>query len=463
MLEIKKIYIRLLFLFLFITLTAGVAIGWVQSDTVTKSEAVIPQAPSAENVTVATTTRFRPSEAVEHGELVAFAPNGSILYYDDQYNIYDGVDPSAVDDQTVTYVAAEHLSADECDASTKCTINLIERVDLRTGEKNRIYNRITPGWTNSRWHDIDHITDDKWLVAGIDRDRVFIVNASSEIITWQWEAQAHFNLSSGGTYPGDWTHINDVELIEDSSLVNNSDLIMVSVRNQDQVIFISKQQGVVSEITLGSEDKYSTLYEQHNPDYIPKEHGGPALLIADSHNNRIIEYKWTGSDWKESYTWKNNLNWPRDADRLPNGHTLIADTNGNRIIEVNRQGNIIWEAKGVQTLYEVERLNTGAESAGGPSATKANLKSINQTRITSERGKDDINSSLKELILTILRLILDKRQIQGILYIFPPWFGLYEMISSSMCIGLVLCWLIAEIYWRRGYISVQCPIQIRDK
>jgi hypothetical protein len=39
---------------------------------------------------------------------------------------------------------------------------------------------------------------------------------------------------------------------------------------------------------LGAEDEYDTLYEQHNPDYIPEERGDPAILVAKSQNNQLL-------------------------------------------------------------------------------------------------------------------------------------------------------------------------------
>lgn len=314
---------------------------------------------SVEGLTIVTT-----SERVTNGKrdnaIIAYSPEGEIVYYNDSLLVYNDVDPLKTGDSTVLYVGAEHLHRSKCHATTNCWLNVVETLNLTTGEVTRIYSRINPGGQN-QWHDVDRIGDSRLLVADIAFDRVFIINTTSGVIEWAWDAQSDFRIrsGSGGVYPGDWTHLNDVELLEDGR-------VMVSLRNQDMVVFIDRQQGLQENWTLGADDKHSVLYEQHNPDYIPPERGGPSVLVADSENNRIVEYHRTESgEWVQTWEWTDpQLMWPRDADRLPNGNTLITDTNGGRVLEVNPQGEIVWSVK-IRGAYDAERLGTGDESAGG--------------------------------------------------------------------------------------------------
>lgn len=53
------------------------------------------------------------------------------------------------------------------------------------------------------------------------------------MITWEWDAQRDFLTSSGGAYPKDWTPVNDVGVLKDGR-------IMVSLRNQDRVVFLDR-------------------------------------------------------------------------------------------------------------------------------------------------------------------------------------------------------------------------------
>ncbi len=58
------------------------------------------------------------------------------------------------------------------------------------------------------------------------------------------------------------------------------------------------------------------------------------------------------------------FNWPRDADRLENGNTLITDSLNKRLVEVNRSGETVWSYNTPEVPYEAERLPEG-ETVGG--------------------------------------------------------------------------------------------------
>jgi len=54
-----------------------------------------------------------------------------------------------------------------------------------------------------------------------------------------------------------------------------------------------------------------------------------------------------------------NLSWPRSAQRLANGNTLIADTGHDRVIEVDESGAIVWSAVGLTLPFAAVRLENG--------------------------------------------------------------------------------------------------------
>jgi hypothetical protein len=292
--------------------------------------------------------------------LVAFAPDGRLLYYKIFDRTYD-VDPSPVGDTTVDVITSDRIS----DQKAR---NSIRQVNLTTGETATLYSHDVRANGNHRWHDVDRIDSHRFVVANIQRDSVSIINTTTQEQTYRWDAQANYPLSGGGSWPVDWTHLNDVEVLDDGR-------IMVSLRNQDQVVFLRPGEGVLENQTLGAENEHDILYEQHNPDYIPEERGGPAVLVADSQNDRVVEYQRQNGSWMQSWEWSDpEMQWPRDADRLPNGNTLIADSNSKRILEVNESGDVVWQISGISN-YDVERLGTGDESSGGYSARELNLTS----------------------------------------------------------------------------------------
>jgi hypothetical protein len=55
--------------------------------------------------------------------------------------------------------------------------------------------------------------------------------------------------------------------------------------------------------------------------------------------------------------------WPRDADPLPNGNTLVVDTLTHRAVEVTPRGEVVWEVYVPWAPYDAERMAHGDESS----------------------------------------------------------------------------------------------------
>lgn len=372
--------------------------------------------------------------------LTAYAPNGSIMYQNTDYEDYFDIDPIDGRDNTIIFIGTTNYVG-ECIGGNKCTKIDVVMVDLNSSTETITHSRVVPGKNQYRWHDVDLVEEDQLLIAEIGYDRVRLVNLTSETIEFSWWAQADYPIEEGGPYPKDWTHLNDVEYIEGNR-------IMVSLRNQDQVVFLDPKHGLLANLTLGADDDHMILFEQHNPDYIPENRGGPAVLVADSENNRIVEYQRENGKWVKTWEMNRNLEWPRDADRLPNGHTLITDTHNNRVIEINREGEIIWE-KRTYTPYEAERLPFD-ESAGGYSAQALGLSSINTVSESKTRINQTLQAKFKSLI--------PAKIVHGLKAITPAWVGVLEF-ASWLFAGLTLfAWFGTEYRWSKYRIGFQLPI-----
>ncbi|MFW5903144.1 MAG: aryl-sulfate sulfotransferase, partial [Halolamina sp.] len=290
------------------------------------------------------------------------------------------------------------------------------------------------------WHDVDRIDEDHLLVGDIGRDRVFIIDTETQIVEWEWDAQSAIPMSEGGVFPSDWTHLNDVELLPD-------DRIMVSLRNQDKVVFLDRETGLQENWTLGADGDHDVLYEQHNPEYIPEEQGGPAVLVADSEGHRVVEYQREDGEWNRTWEWSDaELRWPRDADRLPNGHTLITDSNGNRVIEVDRSGEIVWSTD-VDTPYEADHFGPGGESGGGESASRLGLSSRTATDTAEESITKRTEDGLKRLYPPIV--------LNGLLFASPPWVGPIEITAAFGLLAAVLAWVVFELRWSGWGVGVE--------
>jgi PAS domain-containing protein len=385
-------------------------------------------------------------------ELFAVDADGTVFYYNDTHTRYWDVDPVEGTNATVEYVYADHLTPEECGGESVCTRNGVERVNLTTGEVTPVFSRVTEGKHSTRWHDADRLDEDHLVVADIAKDRVFVVNTTTGIVNWSWSAQSAFPVAeSGGPYPEDWTHINDVEVLEDGR-------IMVSVRNHDQVVFLDRETGVQENWTLGSDGAHQILYEQHNPDYIDEANGGPAVVVGDSENNRVVEYQRTGEGWERSWTWSDGrLQWPRDADRLPNGHTLVTDSNGNRVFEVDDTGEVVWTLE-VAFPYEAERLETGDESTGGPSAREANLAGA-----TGGSGDDSTQQRTDDggtfaAVRGAVGSAMDGPTANAVMYVLPVWMTRFDLAMLVLLVVTLLAWAVAEVYWSPWQVSVHQPL-----
>jgi outer membrane protein assembly factor BamB len=352
-------------------------------------------------------------------QLTAVSPNGSVRYHD-RYNIYHDVDPVPAAARTVLYVASDMVGPNACAGPSKCIRNVVHTINLTTNSVTRLYSTVGPRNGSSQFHDVDRVNESVLLVADIGPpDRVYMVNVTTGQTLWEWRVDEAYEPESGGAYPEDWTHLNEVAMLDDGR-------VLVNLRNQDQVVFIRPGEGILEEWTLGCDGCHETLYEQHNPDYIPAERGGPALLVADSENNRVVEYQRTEGEWNRSWTWNDSaLQWPRDADRLPNGNTLIADSHGGRILEVNRSGTVVWQHDVPDGVYDVERLGTGDESAGGLSANRLRYET---------HGED------KSILVTVVPNIV----LHGVLWALPTWVAPVEAGALLIAGVSIVFWLIGE-------------------
>ncbi|AUV84318.1 hypothetical protein C2R22_22450 (plasmid) [Salinigranum rubrum] len=236
---------------------------------------------------------------------------------------------------------------------------------------------------NSEVHDVERLQTGEYLVTDMEYERIFTVRNGE--VTWQWNASSFYDAPQDPTTT-DWLHINDVDVI-------STGRYLVSVRNANQLLVIERGEGVVDVINEDTTDSNDAncrksgqladydsdgdircgdpdvLNHQHNPQWL----GDDAVLVADSENDRVVELHQTeDGNWEPAWILDSAgdipLNWPRDADRLSNGNTLITDTLNRRLVEVNESGRVVWSFQTERIPYEADRLPVG-ESVGGPMYT----------------------------------------------------------------------------------------------
>jgi hypothetical protein len=246
-------------------------------------------------------------------------------------------------------------------------------------------------------HDVDYLGEGRYVVANkvthdgaeatwvaeakrrgwIDERRsthshlVYVYDRDRDEIVWEYRFADHFPRDAGDGYDADYTHLNDVDP------VRNGSAFLLSPREFDRVLLIDRETKATV-WTLGAEDEYDVLHEQHNPTLLATD--PPTVLVADSENDRVIEYRRTADGgWERTWLYARGLDWPRDADRLPSGNTLIADSGNDRVLEVTPAGEVVWEFPIERAPYDVERVRHGDEPRGPPSHTIEGARSVRGT------------------------------------------------------------------------------------
>jgi hypothetical protein len=315
-------------------------------------------------------------------------------------------------------------------------------------------------------HDVDLINGDQLLVANMregEDDRLFIYDRGEGEIVWEWYFADHYPLSTDGGVPsnGDWSHVNDVDKIGEGKY-------MASPRNFDQVIVVDRETGNVT-LRLGEDDNYDIMEEQHNPTYLETEDGRPVILVADSENNRVVEYtcmeRVDGEcDWE--LTWEvgeGQFNWPRDANRLPNGNTLITDSRNHRVVEVTPTGKIVWETFAPWAPFSAERVVHGNDGTRSPTmhdmGYDGSYDLSGTAGLTPKTGEgltfpEWLRKNVVGLPLVSgpARDLADAWQ-AGAMWIRPVWMAPWSFVHLAAAAVLGLVWVIAESIYQRRRIA----------
>jgi hypothetical protein len=193
-------------------------------------------------------------------------------------------------------------------------------------------------------HDVDRLPNGNTLInfGGEDQKddaQVKEVNSKGEIV-WSWHAKDSFNKPPYDTIyikGFGWTHSNAVMRLPNGNT-------LVNFRNFNLTAEVNPQ-GVV----VWQHDWSSIGQNPHDPVILPNGNilvclpFKPDLVVEMNRNTNEIVWEYIIS--KD----QSNLGFARDADRLPNGNTLIND--GRRLIEVSPAKEIVWQLT-VESLRE---------------------------------------------------------------------------------------------------------------
>ena len=375
---------------------------------------------------------------------------------------------SMLPDGTVLAAFANESSTDCGDVGSPCARTGYRHIDPSGPSGPAViaeYSFPVGSITDSEVHAVDRVRENTYVFTDMDEERVVMVENDTEV--WEWRASSFYDAPPDPT-SRDWLHINDVDHLGEGRF-------LVSVRNANQILVVERGEGVVevvnaddggSDATCTEEGRLgdfdgdgevrcgdpSVFKEQHNPQWV----GPGAVLVADSDNDRIVEvHRTDDGDWEPAWVLRSvsgiEFNWPRDADRLPNGNTLITDSLNKRVVEVDPDGNAVWSVDtsgpdGPHIPYEADRLPYGEFAGrfdGGPanSSTPTTTPEDGSTPAATERtalptarsdGEVDAGTGGEVPVLT-----LAVTGMQGTFAWLPFWFGELHLAVTVVSVLLV--------------------------
>jgi hypothetical protein len=390
--------------------------------------------------------------------LVAADRNGSVAWRFDGEEVgarwfYD-IDPTADGDLFVTATYEGGTVVFEYDTAT-------EAVEWRHD---------MPGRLDT--HDATRLSEDRILVAhmrntrnGVSDDRLYVENTTTGDAEWEWLFREHYPNGTDGGFDADWTHVNDVDVVGP-----DDGYVLASPRNFDQVILVDRSDSDIV-MRLGRDNDHGTLFEQHNPDYLERDDGTPVILVSDSENDRIVEYErdCAGADPRlgadtppESCEWElvwsvGGFNWPRDADRLPNGNTLVTDTLNHRVVEITPEGEVVWEFYAAWAPYDAER---GEKGSNGPT-----MADHGTTGSYTVSGGGDGGPAARYHVADAIADFGSYTPVEGTFdglatryshiepWFRPVWMGSWAFLSAVLGVLLAVGWGLGEALSRRERLA----------
>lgn len=202
-------------------------------------------------------------------------------------------------------------------------------------------------------HDADRLPNGNTLVVwgggdGVNDAQVKEISPDGKIV-WSWRAKDHFFREPfKGISDNGWTHTNSATRLPNGNTI-------ISLRNFGFVAEVDPDGAVIR--TMGE----GIVRYQHDPEMQPDGR----LLTATHSRDRAVEIDLNTGEVVWRFNPRKGQWRVRDADRLPNGNTLITDA--TKLVEVTPNGKVVWllRMKGVtyqmkdwpaQGFYKAERI-----------------------------------------------------------------------------------------------------------
>lgn len=198
--------------------------------------------------------------------------------------------------------------------------------------------------------------------ASVRYDVVVEISRDGEEV-WRWDGLQHLDLSFcgrtrcetlGGLKEIDWTHVNTASVLPPNKWFEAGDErfrpgnIMIMLRNWSTAMIVGRPSGKI--LWTYSGDYLGGLSGGHEAEMIPEGLPGAGnVLIFDNGRSRASSVVLEINPVSKAIVWKyedGNRFFSKaagSAQRLPNGNTLISEDVRGRVLEVDRNGSVVWE------------------------------------------------------------------------------------------------------------------------
>ncbi len=205
-------------------------------------------------------------------------------------------------------------------------------------------------------------------------DRIVILDRHTQEEIWSWAAIDHYSTLDGNRFP-DWTHGNAANYVEADHSIYFSARHLSRITRIDvatgQVVYNMGAIQPSGDTDFG--DGFFTF--QHSPEILPNGN----MVLFDNGNesfprvSRAVEIQFNSNqmptsgqivwDWVERNEDGFALfsGFAGDADRLPNGNTILSSAPRATLYEVTRDGRLVWKLRVGQgfpftSIYRVQML-----------------------------------------------------------------------------------------------------------
>lgn len=178
--------------------------------------------------------------------------------------------------------------------------------------------------------------------------QVKMIRKDTQAQVWSWKAKDHFGesyLSMGLGGDGSWTHANAV------SLLSSGDKVLISLRDFQMTVVVDYATGnILNQYDWAAAYALGGDVDPHEPEWL--EGTLPHVLVALQNDSpyQAVEVQWPSGTFVWGFS-LSGLRTTRDADRLPNGNTLLQGvlsqdgTQDSVLLEVTSSGEIVWQLR----------------------------------------------------------------------------------------------------------------------